>query len=145
VSGASYTPLARILAAADVFHALTELRPQRPPLAIDQAASTLASMAEKRELCPDAVAGVLEAAGQPPPPRPPAPAGLTEREVAVLRLVARGLTNKEVAVTLDISVKTAGNHIQHIFGKIGVTTRAAAAVFAMQHGLATYAHGVSAS
>jgi DNA-binding CsgD family transcriptional regulator len=63
------------------------------------------------------------------------PSGLTDREVQVLRLVARGLTNKEVAAALDISVKTAGNHLQSIFEKIGVTTRAAASMFAMQKGL----------
>ena len=64
-----------------------------------------------------------------------APSGLTEREVEVLRLVARGMTNKEVAASLDIATKTAGNHVQHIFEKIGVTTRAAATLFAMQKGL----------
>ena len=64
-----------------------------------------------------------------------APAGLSVREVEVLRVLSRGLTNKEIAARLDISVKTAGNHVQHIFEKIGVTTRAAATLFAMQHDL----------
>lgn len=62
------------------------------------------------------------------------PSGLTEREVDVLRLLARGLTNKEIASELDISTKTAGHHVQHIFEKLGVTTRAAAAMCAMQKG-----------
>jgi DNA-binding NarL/FixJ family response regulator len=64
-----------------------------------------------------------------------APAGLTDREVDVLRLCARGLTNKEIATRLEISTKTAGHHLQHIYGKIGVTTRAAATLFAMRNGL----------
>jgi DNA-binding NarL/FixJ family response regulator len=53
----------------------------------------------------------------------------------VLRLVARGLSNREVAETLVISRRTAEHHIQHIYSKIGVSTRAAAALFAMEHGL----------
>jgi HD-GYP domain-containing protein (c-di-GMP phosphodiesterase class II) len=134
LSGASYTPLARILAATDVFHALTEVRPQRAALGVDEAASKLEAMAKGGQLCPDAVAGVLSAAGQGSRRRRD-PSGLTDREVEVLRLVARGLTNKEVAAALDISVKTAGNHLQNIFEKIGVTTRAAATLFAMQKGL----------
>jgi DNA-binding NarL/FixJ family response regulator len=55
--------------------------------------------------------------------------------VEVIRLLARGLTNKEIATRLGISTKTAGNHVQHVYEKIGVTTRAAAAFYAMQHGL----------
>ena len=62
-------------------------------------------------------------------------AGLTDRELEVVRLLARGLTNKEIATALDISVKTAGHHVQHIFEKAGVTTRAAATLFAMQNAL----------
>jgi DNA-binding NarL/FixJ family response regulator len=80
---------------------------------------------------------VLAAAGQSAgaPARRAHAGGLTDREVDVVRLLARGLTNKEIATTLDISVKTAGHHVQHIFEKAGVTTRAAAALFAMQNGL----------
>jgi DNA-binding NarL/FixJ family response regulator len=63
------------------------------------------------------------------------PAGLTEREVDVLRLIARGHANKEVAATLDISPKTVGHHIEHIYAKAGITTRAGATLFAMEHGL----------
>jgi DNA-binding CsgD family transcriptional regulator len=61
------------------------------------------------------------------------PGGLTRREVEVLRLAARGLTIREIADRLYISPKTADHHIQHIYGKIGVSTRAAAALWAMQH------------
>jgi DNA-binding NarL/FixJ family response regulator len=63
------------------------------------------------------------------------PAGLTEREVEVLRLVASGTSNRGIAQALVISPRTAEHHVQHIYGKIGVSTRAAAAMFAMQHGL----------
>jgi DNA-binding NarL/FixJ family response regulator len=82
---------------------------------------------------------VLAAAGhQLAPMRAAAhPGGLSEREVEVLRVLARGKTNKEIAAALDISVKTAGNHVQHIFEKVGVTTRAAATMFAMQNDLVT--------
>ena len=63
------------------------------------------------------------------------PAGLTAREVEVLRLAARGLPNKEIAERLVISPKTVANHIEHIYTKIDASTRAAASLFAMQHGL----------
>jgi DNA-binding NarL/FixJ family response regulator len=63
------------------------------------------------------------------------PSGLTDRELDVLRLVARGLTNKEIASSLQISAKTAGHHVQHVLEKLGVSTRAAATMLAMQRGL----------
>ena len=63
------------------------------------------------------------------------PAGLTGREVEVLRLVARGLSNKEIAATLELSPKTVGHHVAHVYAKAGVATRAAAALFAVEHGL----------
>jgi DNA-binding CsgD family transcriptional regulator len=62
-------------------------------------------------------------------------AGLTAREVDVLRLVAQGLSAKQVASRLVISPKTARNHIEHIYVKIGASNRATASLFAMQHGL----------
>jgi len=55
--------------------------------------------------------------------------------VEVLRLLARGLSNKQIAARLVITPKTAGNHVEHIYAKIQATTRAAAALFAMRHGL----------
>ena len=63
------------------------------------------------------------------------PAGLTEREVEVLRLLARGLSNKDIAQRLVISPKTVGNHVEHIYAKINASTRAAASLFAMRQGL----------
>jgi DNA-binding CsgD family transcriptional regulator len=69
------------------------------------------------------------------PRRREGPAGLTAREVDVLKLAARGLSNREIAGRLVISPKTVANHIEHIYAKIGASTRAAASLFAMQHGL----------
>ena len=63
------------------------------------------------------------------------PAGLTRREVEVLRLIARGASTKDVAARLVISPKTAGTHIEHIYAKLDVSSRAEAGLFAMQHGL----------
>ena len=84
---------------------------------------------------------VLAAAGHAPAatatgPPPQHPGGLTGREAEVLRLAARGLTTQEIADRLYISAKTADHHIQHVYTKIGVSTRAAAALWAMQHALA---------
>jgi HD-GYP domain-containing protein (c-di-GMP phosphodiesterase class II) len=132
-------PAARLLAAADAYHAMTEPRPHRAPLPPERAAEELAADGRAGRLDRDAVDAVLAAAGQPVARRRAERAqradGLTDRELEVLRLVARGLTNKEIAVALDISVKTAGHHVEHIFEKSGVTTRAAAALYAMQNDL----------
>ncbi len=125
----------RILAAADVFAALTADRPHRLALADAHAARTLESEAGRR-LDADAVACVLAAAGQrAAPSRPRWPADLTDREVEVLRLIARGRSNREVAERLFISAKTVGRHVENLYAKIGVSSRAAAALFAMQHDL----------
>ena len=126
---------ARVLAAADVYHAMTERRPHRPGMPPDQAADELRKEARAGRLDGDAVEAVLAAAGHKARSQPQRAGGLSDREIEVLRLVARGLTNKEVAGALEISVKTAGHHLENIYGKIGVTTRAAASLFAMQHDL----------
>ncbi|MFO1198357.1 MAG: HD domain-containing phosphohydrolase [Burkholderiaceae bacterium] len=63
------------------------------------------------------------------------PCGLTEREVEVLRMVATGRTDKEIARALSISHRTVHHHNRHAFAKIGVTTRAATALFMIEHGL----------
>jgi HD-GYP domain-containing protein (c-di-GMP phosphodiesterase class II) len=124
----------RVLSAADVYRALGEPRPHRPARNADQAASELRREAREGRLDAEIVEAILGAAGQQTR-RPERPAGLSEREVEVLRQVARGLTNKEIAGALEISVKTAGHHVEHIFSKIGVTTRAGAGLFAMQNDL----------
>ncbi|MDP9181772.1 MAG: LuxR C-terminal-related transcriptional regulator, partial [Actinomycetota bacterium] len=66
---------------------------------------------------------------------PSHPGGLTARELEVIALVARGLTNRDVAQHLVISEKTVASHVSHIFTKLGLTSRAAATAYAYQHGL----------
>jgi HD-GYP domain-containing protein (c-di-GMP phosphodiesterase class II) len=134
--GSELSISARVLAAADVFHALREDRPHRAAFDIDRAAAELGAMATRGDLCADAVRAVL-AAAEHAVPTPSRPSGLTDRELEVLTLVARGLTNKEIASALEISPKTAGHHVQHVFEKLGVRTRAAATLLAMQRGLVT--------
>ena len=83
----------------------------------------------------DAAEAVLVAAGHRARVRRDRPAGLTAREVEVLRLLARGLSSKEIAAELVISPKTARNHIEHIYVKTGATSRVTASLFAIQHGI----------
>jgi HD-GYP domain-containing protein (c-di-GMP phosphodiesterase class II) len=128
-------PAARLLAAADVYRALLEPRPHRPARA-PAAAAELERAARAGTLDPDAVRCVLAAAGQQlKPARPARPAQLTERELEVLRLIARGHSIKQMAQQLTISPKTVDTHIQHIYEKIGVSTRAGATLFAVEHNL----------
>jgi DNA-binding CsgD family transcriptional regulator len=129
------SPEARIVAAADVYAALVADRPHRPALDPDAAAGVLEAEAGER-LDSDAVGCVLAAAGRrEPPSRRSWPAGLTDREVEVLRLLARGRSNRQVAEQLVISPKTVGRHVENLYGKLGVSSRAAAAVFALEHRL----------
>jgi HD-GYP domain-containing protein (c-di-GMP phosphodiesterase class II) len=127
---------ARLLAAADALAALTSARPHRPALDLDQAMGVLREEARAGRLDREVVTAVVTVAGgEMEGPRPANPGGLSDREVEVLRLLARGLTNREVGETLFISVKTVGRHVENIYGKIGVSTRAGAAVYAMEHRL----------
>lgn len=132
--GARELPMpVRVLAAADALQAMTQSRPHRAALPVDEAAARLRA---DRGHDPDAVAAVVAAAGQGTARRRRTrPAGLSEREIEVLALVARGCTNKEIARRLVISRRTAEHHVAHIYDKIGVASRAAAALFAMQHDL----------
>jgi HD-GYP domain-containing protein (c-di-GMP phosphodiesterase class II) len=133
VSGEALSRSDRILAAADVFAALTVERPHRPAYGDAEASRTLEAEAN---LDGEAVACVLAAAGRRPAPSPAGwPAELTDREVEVLRLIARGRSNREVAERLFISPKTVGRHVENLYRKIGVSSRAAAAVFAMENRL----------
>jgi HD-GYP domain-containing protein (c-di-GMP phosphodiesterase class II) len=134
---AALPPAGRVLAAADAYHAMTELRPHREPLLASTAADALSQEARAGRLDTDAVAAVLDAAGQQVP-RLERPAGLTQREAEVIGLLARGLQTKQIARVLGISAKTADRHVQNAYGKIGVSTRASAALFAMQHGLTAW-------
>lgn len=134
VSAASLSPPARLLAAADAFHAMTEPRPHRAALPAEAAAEELAREAGAGRLDPDMVRAVVEAAGQPAP-QVERPAGLTEREAEIVGHLAHGLQTKQMARALHISIKTADRHIQNAYRKMGVSSRAAAILFAMEHGL----------
>jgi HD-GYP domain-containing protein (c-di-GMP phosphodiesterase class II) len=133
---ASLGPAARILAAADAFQAMGQTRPYRPALDESTRAAELRREVDAGRLDQSAVQCVLAAAGQAlPPPRAARPNSLTEREVEVLRLISRGASNRVVAQQLVISPKTAGRHIENIYAKINVSSRASAALFALQNGL----------
>jgi HD-GYP domain-containing protein (c-di-GMP phosphodiesterase class II) len=135
LSGDAISTAGRILAAADAYHAMTQLRPHRPALTPDQAASELRHEVKAGRLDGAAVDAVLRAAGHRVRRQREWPAGLTSREVEVLSLVARGLSNKQIAELLVITPKTAGSHIEHIYRKIDASNRAQASLFAMKHGL----------
>lgn len=135
VDAQQLSPVARVLAAADAWCAMTEPRAHRAARAMSEAARELREQADGGKLAGDAVDAVLESVGERPRPPATAPAGLTAREVEVLRLLARGLTNKQTAQRLAISPKTVGRHVESIYSKIGASTRGAAALFAVEHGL----------
>jgi HD-GYP domain-containing protein (c-di-GMP phosphodiesterase class II)/DNA-binding CsgD family transcriptional regulator len=135
LSGDALTPAGRTLAAADAYHAMTEPRPHRPARAAEEAAAELRSGVRQALFDSDAVEAVLGAAGHPVKRRREWPGGLTGRELEVLRLLVRGLSNKEIAEQLVISRKTVGSHVEHIYTKIGVSNRAQASLFAIRHGL----------
>jgi HD-GYP domain-containing protein (c-di-GMP phosphodiesterase class II)/DNA-binding CsgD family transcriptional regulator len=132
IRGSEVDPAAALLAAADVLHALGESRPHRPALDRAAASRVLSGLPLDR----DAIRAVLDAAGAPPPALPALPADLTERELQVLRRLVAGRTKREIAAELVISHSTVHTHTVHIYGKCGVSTRAALAMFAMRHGLA---------
>jgi DNA-binding NarL/FixJ family response regulator len=125
----------KVLATADAYHAMTEPRPHRPALPASQAAIELRAGVGRSLFEADTVDAVLHAAGHAVKRRRALPAGLTPREVEVLRLLVRGLSYKEIAQELVISRKTAGSHVEHIYAKLGVSNRARASLFAMKHGL----------
>jgi HD-GYP domain-containing protein (c-di-GMP phosphodiesterase class II)/DNA-binding CsgD family transcriptional regulator len=139
LAGDALTPAGKILAAADAYHAMTEARPHREALSADDAAAELRSEVRRGLFDSDAADAVLRAAGHPVKLRRSWPAGLTTREIDVLRLLVRGLSNREIAEQLVISPRTADNHVAHIYTKIGVSNRARASLFAMKHGLMTEA------
>jgi len=128
---------ARVLTATDIYVGLTTERADRPAFSDNLAATELRGLASRGVLEPESTDAVLVAAGHRashgPARRTQGPGGLTGREVEVLRLAALGLTTREIADRLYISPKTADHHIQHVYTKIEVSTRAAAALWAMQH------------
>ncbi|QEC50754.1 HD domain-containing protein [Baekduia soli] len=135
LAGPAIPRLARVLGAADAYQAMCEPRPHRPAHGAGEAATQLRAEVRAGRLDREAVEAVLGAAGHRVARRREGPAGLTVREVEVLRLAARGLSTRVIAERLVIAPKTAANHIEHIYTKIGVSTRAQASLFAMRHGL----------
>lgn len=136
VAGAALGFPARLLAAADRFHAITEPRPHRPARSPAEATALLHEAVRSGEVDPDAADAVIAAAGASAPPAPRAnPFDLTDREVEVLVLVARGASNKDIAGQLGISPRTVQHHVAHVYGKVGCSSRAGAALAAMQAGV----------
>ncbi len=127
---------ARILAAADCYSAIREARAHRPALAPPAAEAELMREVEEGRLDPAAVDAVLAAAGHQVPQRTrELPSGLTQRELEILLVLVRGKSNREIADDLRISAKTVGNHVQHVYEKAGVRSRAAATLWAFEHDL----------
>ncbi|WP_426574816.1 HD domain-containing phosphohydrolase [Aquihabitans sp. McL0605] len=135
LDGAAISRDGRVLGAADAYQAMCEPRPHREPLLAQEAADQLRAEGRAGRLDPDVVDAVLEAAGHRRSRRQRGPGGLTNREVEVLRLLVLGLSNKEMAARLVIAPKTVGNHVEHIYTKIGASNRAGASLYAMRHGL----------
>ena len=134
---AALLPLpSRILAAADAYHAMIEPRPHRPPLSPEAAAQELAKEVAAGRLDRDAVNGVLEAAGQRAQvPKRHWPAGLSDREIDVIRLAVRARSNRQMAGELFVSEDTVKTHLRHIYEKLGFSSRAGLALFAMENDL----------
>jgi HD-GYP domain-containing protein (c-di-GMP phosphodiesterase class II) len=129
-------PQARVLAAADAYQAMTQPRAHRGALSPSAAADLLRADARAGRLDVNAVDDVLTAAGhRVRPVHHSWPAGLSDREVEVLRLICRGGTKRQTAELLKISPSTVDHHVRHIYDKVGVATRAGATLFAIEKGL----------
>ena len=136
IKGTQISLSGRILAAAESYQSLIENRPFRVTQTPAQAAGTLNKAAREGSLDPIACRAVLDAAGHHlRSGKPVFAAGLTAREIEVLRLVAAGQSTKQVARLLELSPKTVDNHVQSIYAKAEVRTRAGATLFAIEHGL----------
>jgi HD-GYP domain-containing protein (c-di-GMP phosphodiesterase class II) len=134
--GPAIDQAARILAAADCYRAMREARPYRAALDAGASESELLREAVEGRLDPEAVDAVLGAAGHRVQQRPrELPSGLTERELEILLVLVRGKSNQEIADDLHISVKTVGHHVEHVYEKAGVRSRAAATLWAFEHNL----------
>jgi HD-GYP domain-containing protein (c-di-GMP phosphodiesterase class II) len=135
LAGGAISRPARVLGAAEAYQSMCEPRPHRAALPAADAAAQLRAEVRAGRLDGDAVEAVLAAAGHRVPRRREGPARLTAREIDVLRLLARGMSSRQIAAQLVISPKTARNHIEHIYAKIGASNRASASLFAMNQGL----------
>jgi HD-GYP domain-containing protein (c-di-GMP phosphodiesterase class II) len=127
--------LAKLIAAADVMAALGEERPHRPALDPSQSAREIRAMVEQGSLDAGAAQAVLEARGVAAKRKSAWPAGLSDREVEVVRLVAIGRTNKDIGALLGMSPRTAQKHIMNIYDKVGLESRAGLALYALEHGI----------
>lgn len=129
---------AAVLSATEVFVGLTSERADRQAFSAAAAGAEIQRLVALGKLERRSASAVLAAAGLSAlnARRGQHAGGLSDREVEVLNLAARGLTAKQIAERLNISAKTADHHIQHVYTKIGVSTRAAAALWAMQNGMA---------
>ncbi|BDX33057.1 hypothetical protein TUM20985_36040 [Mycobacterium antarcticum] len=145
LAGADLNVKDRLLAAAEAYQGMLEPRPHRPAADPGGAAEELRRHAREGRLDAESVQAVLAVAGHRVSRRTPWPAGLTAREVDVLRLVARGRSNREIAAELFISQKTAGNHVEHVYTKLGVNNRTQASLAAIDLGLASLPAGAGGS
>lgn len=136
VTASSLSVTARVLAVADAYQSKLESRAYRPAMTPEEAEAEIRSEVDTGKLDGDVAAAVLDVAGHAGRVDVKSvPAGLTRREVEVLGLIVRGMSNREVAEHLTLSQKTVGNHIEHIYEKTGVSTRVGATLFAIEHGL----------
>ena len=137
LKASAVSPAAAVLEAAEVYVGITTDRADRPGSSPESAAAELRRLVAEGVLGHEAAEAVLAAAGHRPrrAARAQNPAGLSDREIEVLRLAARGLTVKEIGESLFLSPKTVDHHIQHVYAKIGVSTRAAATLWGVQNGV----------
>lgn len=130
------TVAARVLEACDVAVALGEARPHRPAMSPSAKREHLQDESKRGSLDRAAVECVLALLDGRSLAPAVAPSALSEREIAVLALLARGASNKEIAAELGISPKTVQHHVAHVYEKTGVRSRAAAALYAVERGWA---------
>jgi HD-GYP domain-containing protein (c-di-GMP phosphodiesterase class II) len=134
INGDETGSLAGVVACADMFDGRTSPRAHRSALDRESSVRSLRQLVGEGRLARPDVEAVLEATGSANQPVVvERPAGLTEREIDVLRLLALGHTNRHIAGSLGISARTVGTHVEHIYAKAHVRSRAAAALFAAQH------------
>ena len=133
--GAELPMPARTLAAADAYQAMTQPRPHRPALAPDQAEQRLLADARKGSSTATPSAPCWPRPATPGAPPPDAAGGAERPRGGGARPGRGGCSNAQIAQRLVISRRTAEHHVQHIYTKIGVSSRAAAALFAMEHHL----------
>jgi len=135
LTASSMSLVSRTLATADAYQTWREPRPHRRELSEAQAETRLRAEGRAGRLDPDVVDAVLVAAGHRVGRRHSRPAGLSPREIEILRLIARGLSSREIAEHLTLSAKTVRNHTEHIYAKTGTGNRVMASLFAVEHGL----------